>query len=82
MALQCIDEIVKTITVQLPASSIKSSLEIYLPGIQSNLDRASESIQLPCSPEALQRVFTTIRASLGTSMRRSMLQLNSWSHSS
>ena len=46
MALQYIDEIVKTITVQLPASSIKSSLEICLPGIQSNLDRASEFIQL------------------------------------
>jgi hypothetical protein len=40
LALQYIDEIVKTITVQLPAYTIKSSLELYLPGIQSDIDRA------------------------------------------
>lgn len=40
-SLQYIDDIVKTITVQLPVSSVKSTLEIFLPGIQSDIDRAS-----------------------------------------
>ena len=54
MTLQYTDEVVQTIATQLPASNMKTTLELVLPGIKSAVDGAAEYIQL------LERIIAAV----------------------